>query len=38
MERGNAYNFNTGSVTLTSANKSALMYMKNTGTKDIIIS
>jgi hypothetical protein len=37
MERGNAYNYNTGTVNLTSANKSALLYMENTGTRDIII-
>lgn len=37
MERGNAYNFNTGTVTLTSDSKSALMYMKNIGSLDIVI-
>lgn len=31
---GNAYNINTGDITLTSANESALLYLKNTGTQD----
>lgn len=36
-EDGRSYNINTGSITLTSANKSACLYVKNNSTKDIII-
>lgn len=31
---GNSYNINTGTITLTSANTSALMYLENTDTVD----
>lgn len=34
---GKAYNINTGTITLTSANKSALLYVKNNEDKDMII-
>lgn len=34
---GNGYNVNTGDITLTNATKITAIYMKNTGTKDIII-
>jgi len=34
---GRSYNINTGSVTLTSANKSALLYVVNNGTADLVI-
>lgn len=34
---GNAYNVNTGTVTLTSASKSAIYYFKNTGSNDVVI-
>lgn len=34
---GKAYNFNTGELTLTSANESAVMYIKNTGDTSFII-
>jgi hypothetical protein len=34
---GNAYNINTGTINLTSANKSALLYVKNLEEKDLII-
>lgn len=34
---GNAYNINTGVVNLTSANKSAIVYVKNNGTNDLIV-
>jgi len=32
---GDTYNVNTGTISLTSANESALMYLKNNGTKDV---
>lgn len=35
---GNSYNINTGVVNLTSANKSAVLYMKNTGEDDLVVS
>lgn len=31
------YNLNTGNITLTSANESAVMYVKNNETKDLVI-
>ena len=34
---GNGYNFNTGSITLTSANKSALVYAQNGETDPLVI-
>tara|TARA_S200002703_G_scaffold60869_1_gene52743 strand:- start:666 stop:1262 length:597 start_codon:yes stop_codon:yes gene_type:complete len=34
---GKFYNFNTGNVTLTTANESALMYLKNNSETDLII-
>jgi hypothetical protein len=34
---GDAYNINTGSITLTSASKSALLYIKNLEDEDLII-
>lgn len=34
---GNAYNINTGDITITDAVKVTLLYLKNTGTKDIFI-
>ena len=34
---GNSYNFNTGVINLTSANKSAVFYIKNNGDSDLII-
>ena len=36
-DAGNAYNLNTGDITVTNATKLTLFYMKNTGTKDIFI-
>ena len=36
-EEGRSFNVNTGTITLTTANKSALLYMKNTGSVDLII-
>lgn len=36
-ESGNAYNFNTGSITLTSASKSGVFYLKNNGDNPIVI-
>lgn len=36
-EEGRSYNINTGSITLTTANKSACLYVKNNSTKDVII-
>lgn len=36
-ESGNAYNFNTGSITLTSASKSGVFYLKNNGDNAIVI-
>lgn len=35
--RGDSYNINTGVINLTSANKSAVFYFKNTGTKTLDI-
>jgi hypothetical protein len=35
--RGNAYNFNTGTINLTSANKSALAYIKNNEDEAIVV-
>jgi hypothetical protein len=35
---GYAFNINTGDITVTNATKVTLLYIKNTGTKDIIIS
>jgi hypothetical protein len=34
---GNSYNINTGVINLTSANKTAVVYVKNTGTDKIIV-
>jgi hypothetical protein len=34
---GLGYNINTGTINLTSANKSALLYLKNNGDSDIVI-
>lgn len=34
---GNSYNINTGIINLTNANKSAVLYVKNTGTKRLFI-
>lgn len=34
-ENGRAYNINTGTLSLTSANESAVLYFKNTGDNDI---
>lgn len=34
---GHRYNINTGDLTLTSANESALLYIKNNDTKDLVI-
>ena len=36
-EEGRAYNINTGEITLTSANESAILYFKYTGTKEYVI-
>lgn len=36
-ETGDSYNFNTGSITLTSASKSALFYIKNNGTNSLVV-
>lgn len=36
-ELGRTYNINTGTVTLTTANKSAVMYVKNNGREDLKI-
>lgn len=36
-ESGNAYNFNTGSITLTSASKSGVFYLKNNGDNPLVI-
>jgi len=35
---GDSFNVNTGTITLTSANSSALMYLKNTDTVDWVLS
>ena len=37
IEEGETWNISTGEVTLTSANESALLYMKNTGQKSLFI-
>jgi hypothetical protein len=34
---GHAYNINTGDITVTNATKLTVLYLKNTGVKDIII-
>ena len=34
---GNSYNFNTGVINLTSASKSAVLYIKNNGDPDLIL-
>lgn len=34
---GNSYNVNTGTITLTSASESGLLYLKNNGDNDLII-
>jgi hypothetical protein len=34
---GNSYNINTGTITLTSDSKSAVLYLKNNGANDIVI-
>lgn len=34
---GNGYNINTGDITLTNATKITALYVKNTGTKDIVV-
>lgn len=36
-EEGNSYNFNTGIINLTSANKSAVFYIKNNGDDSLVI-
>lgn len=35
--KGNSYNFNTGTINLTSGDESAVAYIKNTGTTNLII-
>lgn len=35
--KGEAFNINTGIINLTSASKSAVFYLKNTGSRDIIL-
>jgi hypothetical protein len=35
--QGSAYNVNTGTLALTSGSKSAVVYLKNTGTNNIVI-
>ena len=37
-ENGDSFNVNTGTINLTSGNKSALLYLKNNGTEDVVIS
>jgi hypothetical protein len=37
-ENGNSYNINTGTINLTSANESAVLYLKNNGNLDLHIS
>jgi hypothetical protein len=37
LSLGNAYNLNTGSVNLTTANESAVAYLKNNETFDLIL-
>jgi hypothetical protein len=34
---GNAYNVNTGTINLTSANPSAVLYMQNDGNEDVVV-
>lgn len=34
---GNAFNINTGTINLTSSNKSAVLYVKNNETKDLVV-
>lgn len=34
---GDGYNINTGNITLTNATKTAVLYLKNTGDKDLVI-
>ena len=34
---GNSYNFNTGVINLTSASKSAVLYIKNNGDPDLVL-
>jgi hypothetical protein len=36
-ELGNSYNFNTGIINLTSANKSAVFYVKNNGDNQLVV-
>lgn len=36
-DRGESYNFNTGIINLTSANKSAVFYLKNNGSLPIVV-
>ena len=36
-DTGDRYNVNTDDITLTSANESAILYLKNTGDEDIVI-
>lgn len=38
VERGNAYNINTGTVAFTGTSSSALVYLENTGTNNIFVS
>lgn len=35
--QGNSYNINTGTINLTTTGSSSLIYVKNTGTKNIIV-
>lgn len=37
-EEGKSFNINTGTINLTSANKSAILYLKNNGDEEIVIS
>jgi|DEB0MinimDraft_6_1074348.scaffolds.fasta_scaffold38448_2 hypothetical protein len=37
VERGNGYNINTGVINLTSANKSAVLYMKNNEDDPLVV-
>jgi hypothetical protein len=37
VERGNGYNINTGVITLTTANKSAVLYLKNNEDSPLVI-
>lgn len=36
-DEGEAYNYNTGTINLTSANESALAYLKNNESEDVIV-